>query len=164
MSITDSTFPDKGFNMVRNPHPILLCLNQVFKESLKKAQATTSQHQIIVRCEPLPHIKGDAGAIAQVFDALLGIILKYPPSGSRLFLYLHCDVDQNASGSCTNELQHYVLKFHSNAGVPENWKIINSQHLINCRQVLSEHHGTLVINHSGGKGCLFSVSLPGKIQ
>jgi hypothetical protein len=163
MSISDFTFPDKGFDTVRNPHPTLLSLNEIFKESLKKAQAAASQLQIIVRCEPLPHIRGNAQAIATLFDELLGIILKYPPSGSRLFLYLHCDVD-HTSGSFSSELQQYVLKFHSNAGVPENWKIINSQALINCRQVLSEHNGTLVINHSGGRGCLFSVSLPGKIQ
>jgi hypothetical protein len=163
MSMTDFTFSDQGFDTVRNPHPTFISLNEIFKESLTKAQTAANHLQITLRCETLPHVAGNQAELAKLFDELLDIILKYPPSGSRLFLYLDCEEEKKADTLLQDTFRRFVLKFHTNAGVPDNWKVVNSQALVNCKQILSDHNGNLALGHSSRTGCLFSISLPGKI-
>lgn len=156
--MNESIFPTQQYNTENLPQTPSLHLNDVFKASMKKAQEEVKNLQVIVRCESLPQIEGSYQEMLTLFDHLLGMIVHYPPKNSRLFLYVDCEEETN---DCNNE-KRYLIKFNTNIAVPENWKVINSQALINCRQILSDHNGTLMVNNISSAGCLFIVSLPGK--
>lgn len=167
MPVIDSTFPERNPNTLEKKHFTgLVSLNEVLKESLKKAQAQIDNVQLIVRCETLPQIKTDVAEMVKLFDDLLGMILNYPPKATRLFLYIDCEEDNSDIIDMTLEEGHkrYLIKFHTNITTHESWKLVNSQALINCRQILSRLNGNLAVNNISNTGCLFSVSLPGKFE
>lgn len=166
MSILDSTFPNRNYNTLpKKFSENLLDLNTVLKESLKKAQAEVDHLQLIVRCESLPHVRADRDGMVRLFDNLLGMILTHPPQTSRLFLYVDCEeeTDDVIDMNLEEGFKRYIIKFHTNVTTHDNWKLVNSQTLINCRQKLSEYNATLAANEISKTGCLFSLSLPGKI-
>ena len=167
MSVLDSTFPNREYNALSKKNGAgLLALNDILKQSLKKAQAQVDRVQLIVRCEILPLVKAGHEELSKLFDDLLGTILNHPPNGSRLFLYIDCEEDNTDTIDMTlkEEFKRYSIKFHTNITTHDNWKLINSQALINCRHTLSRHNGSLLVNDSSSTGCLFSVSLPGKLN
>lgn len=155
-----SISPTRNFSIENTPYSPALDLNDVFKASMKKAQEEMKNLKVIVRCESLPQIEGSYQAMLKLFDHLLSMIVQHPPKNSRLFLYVDCEEDTN---DCNGQ-KHYLIKFNTNIAVAENWKLINSHILINCRQILSNHNGTLMVNNISNAGCLFIVSLPGKIE
>lgn len=160
MSVNESTFSTRGYESKNIHHTSPLSLNDIFRESMKKAQAQVDNLQVIVRCENLPQVHGSRNEMLQLFDNLLGMILNHPPRNSKLFLYVDCEEAETGS----NNEKQYTIKFNTNIDTHENWKVINSQALVNCRQILSTHHGTLVVNNISSSGCLFILSLPGKME
>jgi hypothetical protein len=167
MSAVDSTFPERDYNTLSKKHVSgLLSLNEVLRESLRKAQARVNSIQLIVRCEMLPQVRAGREEMINLFDELLGIILNCPPNSSRLFLYVYCE--EEASEVIDHKLEHgfkrFVIKLHTNITTHDNWKLINSQALINSRHILSRHNGSLLVNDISNTGCLFSISLPGKLN
>ena len=167
MSIPDSAFPDGNYNTLeRKQLPGLLALNEVLQESLKKAQVQVDKVKLVVRCETLPLIVADHDEMVKLFDELLGMILNHPQDATQLFLYINCEEDTTDIIDMTLEegLRRYCIKFHTNITTHDNWKLVNSQGLVNCKQILSRHNGNLAVNDISSTGCLFSVLLPGKIE
>lgn len=167
MSILDSTFPNRNYNTLPKKYPdSLLDLNTVLQESLKKAQVRVDHLQLVVRCESLPQIKADHDEMVKLFDDLLGMILNHPPQASRLFLYVDCEENSNDVIDMNVEkgFEPYIIKFHTNVTTHDNWKLVNGQTLVKCRQILSKYNATLAVNEISKTGCLFSLSLQGKIE
>jgi hypothetical protein len=167
MPILDSMLPNGGYSTLeKNYLSGLLALNDVLQESLKKAQNQVDKAQLIVRCENLPRIKADRDEMVKLFDGLLGTILNDPSNTSRLFLYVDCEEDSSDIIDMTIQegFKRYAVKFHTNITTHDNWKLVNNQVLIHCRQILLRHNGNLVVNDISSTGCLFSVLLPGKFE
>lgn len=167
MSILDSTFPHRNYNTLEKKHPtVLLSLNDILQESLKKAQVQVDKVKLIVRCETLPQMKADREEMVNLFDNLLAMILNHPANAARLFLYIDNEEDNSDVIDMTLEegFKRYFIKFHTNITTQESWKLVNSERLITCRQILSRHNGNLAVNDISSTGCLFSVLLPGKIE
>lgn len=160
MASNESTFPTQEYERKNIQHFSPLSLNEIFRESMKKAQAKAENLQVIVRCENLPQVYGCHNDMLQLFDNLLSMILHHSPNNSRLFLYVDCEEKYDSE----NKEKRYMIKFNTNIDTHENWKVINSQALVNCKQILAAHNGSLVVNNISSTGCLFIVSLPGKIE
>jgi hypothetical protein len=168
MPVFDSTFPNRNYKTLeKSVLPTgLLSLNGILQESLKKAQAQVDKAQLIVRCESLPTVQADHSEMVKLFDDLIAMILNQPPNTTRLFLYIDCEQDNSDIIDMTLQpgFKKHLIKFHTNITTHEHWKIQNNDTLINCKQILSRHNGNLVVNDVSSTGCLFSVSLPGKIE
>jgi len=167
MSVVDSTFPNRDHNTLpKKQNPGVLSLNQVLKESLRKAQKQVDNLQLIIRCEELPHITATHDEIVRLFDDLLGMILNHAPKSSRLFLYVDCEEETGDTIDLSVEegIKRYLIKFNTNISTHDNWKLVNSQALVNCKQILSRHNGNLIVNDISSTGCLFLLSLPGKFE
>lgn len=136
-------------------------LNEILKECLKKAQARVDNLQLIVRCENLPKVLATREEMMQLFDDMLAVILNHRQLAARsLFLYVDCEEDDAGMGPH----KQYCIKFHTNITTDEHWKLGSMQTLSNCRKILSKYNGTLAVNDISSAGCLFSLSLPGKIE
>lgn len=167
MPAVDSTIPGNSFNTldIQSGYP-LVALNEILRETLKKAQADIDHLQLIVRCENLPFVKANYDEAVQLFDDLLGMILKHSPGSARLFLYIDCEEDTTDIIDMMQDagFKRFNIKFHTNITTHEHWKLMNSHLLIRCRQTLARFNGSLVVNDISNAGCLFSVSLPGKTE
>jgi hypothetical protein len=167
MPILDSKFQERNYTTLEKQYlPGFLSLNEILQVSLKKAQVQVDKAKLIVRCETLPTIKADRDEMVKLFDGLLGMILNSGPENSRLFLYIDCEEDSSDVVDMTIDpsLKRYFIKFHTNVIAHDKWKLVNSEALIACRQLLSKHSGNLAVNDISNSGCLFSVWLPGKIE
>lgn len=167
MSILDSTVPNTNPDTREKKQvPELLSLNDIIQESLRKAQPQVAHVKLIVRCENLPQIKAVRDEMVKLFGDLLGMILNHPPDTTRLFLYIDSEEDKSDVIDMTMEegFKRYFIKFNTNITTHDNWKLVNSQTLIHCRQILLRHNCSLVVNDLSSTGCLFSVFLPGKIE
>ena len=163
MSLPDSSLTGNDHSTLERKQNCSLSLNDVLKGSLKKAQGAVDHLKIIVRCETLPVVKAGHDDMVRLFDDLLGMILNHPPSSSRLYLYVDCE-QLPADAGAEEEEQRYLIRFHTNITTHDQWKLVNSQPLVHCRQILSRYGGTLVVNEINSSGCLFLLSLPGKIE
>ena len=167
MSTLDSKFLQGNFTTLEKKYlPGFLSLNEVLQVSLKKAQSQVEKVKLIVRCETLPRVKAEHDDMVRLFDELLGMILNSGQGIPRLFLYIDCEEDTSdvIDMNLEPDLKRYFIKFHTNIVAHDNWKLVNSQALVSCRQILSKHNGNLAVNDIGSTGCLFSVLLPGKIE
>lgn len=145
--------------------PTLFSLNDVFRESLRKVQEH-GHVQLVVRCEPLPQVQARLGEMTALIDDLLRIIISHSPAASRLFLYVDCEEDRTdvIDMALTEGFKRYTIKFVTNISAGQDWELASNATLTNCRQVLSRHHGSLVVNDLSSSGCKFSMTLPGKFE
>ena len=167
MSLNESSLFDRDYKTFKNfGQENMLALHDVFKESMRTVQLRFSHMNIIIRCQSLPHIAGNGEEIRKLFDELLTMLFSSTLVGSRLFLYVDCE-EENSDAidlSLSQGFKRYQIRFHTNITTKENWKDVNSQVLAVCQQILSCHHGSFLVNSNNKTGCLFSISLPGKLQ
>lgn len=167
MSFTQLVFPEKEYNII-NPSPVsnMLSLNEIFRESIKKAQSAVDSLDSIVRCENLPLVRGNYEQVTQLFDRLLEMIFRHSAKGSRLFLHVDCTeyTGEAADPFLEKETRRYLIKFHTNIATSESWHTANNDAIAVCKQILSELNGNLVVNSVSSTGCLFAVTLPGKFE
>ena len=149
----------------KNQFSAHLSLNDALKESLKKAQTAAGHVQMIVRCENLPRVNACYDEMVHLFDTLLEMILNHP-GAAQLYLYVDCEEEDNDVMHCnlTDHEKRYHIKLHTNITTHEHWNLVNGRALINCRRILSKHNGILAVNEISSAGCLFCVTLPGKIE
>ena len=167
MTFTEPVYPKKDLDIINpSPGPSMLSLNDIFKESLKKAQAGADSLHTIIRCENLPQVIGDQQEIAQLFDQLLLMIFKHQPAASKLFLYIDCAEynEEQEDPFLTHGTKRYLIKFNTNVATSKSWHVINDNTIAICKRILSNLNGNLVVNNVSSSGCLFAVTLPGKFE
>lgn len=161
MSFTDSAIPGKDRQISGKPYEQATAdLNTLVKDSLKKMQSRFPATDIIVRCESLPSVRGNREELAHLFENMLGMIFHSSPRGSKLFLYVGCEM-QNG-GDDPASWRTYLIKFHTNITVDEAWKKQNEALLGQCREIVLQHQGVFLVNEICNTGCLFSVAVAGK--
>jgi light-regulated signal transduction histidine kinase (bacteriophytochrome) len=154
-----STMPGEG-----QAGYVLQDLNTLLRQSLKKHEALTRQQQVILRCASLPVIPGNQTKLELLFDHLLQMILSYPPNGSRLFLNIDCQEQDGNLSAGHNVGSMYQILFHTNICSDASWKEANRNKLTECMEILALHNGALGVNTIENTGCLFVISLPGKMN
>ena len=161
MSSTDFAFPgnDTGF-VIQRAGFTTISLNQLFKAALKKIQDASQRAEIIVRCESLPDVEGNSQQLSLFFETLLGLILEPSMNTGKLFIYLHCEEDKRYLPG--NNSKTYHIRFHTNLGCDQSWKERTEKSVMLCRQILTDHGGSFMVNNINNTGCLFSIILPGK--
>lgn len=171
MSTIESTLDQKKNPVTATaaPDPIsktMMDLGEMFRESMKKYQAGPFKDSIIIRCETLPVIEGSKDQITQLFDNLVSMIFRYPPSGSKLFLYIDCDEmePEKVKGGKSTNVKEYTIKFHTNISTNDTWKKENEGLIASCGQLVLAQKGTFGVNNINNTGCLFSLTFPGKLK
>jgi hypothetical protein len=164
MSAKDASTQNRNFITIKDPHPaVMLSLNEIFKESMKKAHAGQQGLNLIMRCESLPLVKAQRGEMETVFTTLIRLILQHPVTGSKRFLYIDCE-ERIQKQQLQKDQKQYLIKFHTNGSTNDNWKEANRVSIDKCEKILSAHHGSLTVNNIDHTGCLFCISLPGKFD
>ena len=166
MTIADSALtnpePEPLPGSVQSP---AFSLNDVFQERMRKAKDLHEHLHVVVRCEQLPHIEGNREEIGKLFDSMISMIVNSMAAGSKLFLHIDCEevtiVPEELPG--TSEKNAFQIRFYTNSAIDEAWKESHAQALLRCQLIAAGHHGSFTLNHLRQTGCLFSLTIPGKI-
>jgi hypothetical protein len=164
MSITDRNFSGRTYD-IKIFYPLtMLSLNDIFKESMRKILAEHSTLKIITRCENLPRIRGNSQDVVVLFEELIRMIITDKNVPAELYLYIDCaEVNQMQSIHVSEGFKTYTVKFRTNISQTKNWEEENDAALKKCRKIVSDHNAIFLVNSSNQNGCLFSITLPGKI-
>lgn len=134
-------------------------LTDLLKEALQKKTKAIKNLDTNIRCESLPTIKGEKAQLSRLFDILTEAIFKNQPKGSKLFLYVDCIQERDAS---VKKGIKYLIKFLTNVKIGKNWKELNADLLMESNQIISANNGVFSINTVDNSGCLFTICFPGK--
>jgi hypothetical protein len=141
-----------------------LDLNAVVSEALHQLQPSIQRSNVIVRCEQLPVTEGNEAALLHLFHDLIQLIIQHPPVGSKLFLFIDCTASQADEQPPSADARFYTIKFHTNIATSDEWRVSHQDVLSKSQQVLTEHHGEFAVRLNNSAGCLFSITLPGKLS
>jgi hypothetical protein len=116
-----------------------------------------------MRCEALPKVEGSLDQFRDIFEILLSAILIHPPNGSNLFLFIDCNELKEDTPPLKKGLKSYRIGIHTNIRTDEEWISRTRDELSYCERTLNQFGGSLTVNNIYSTGCLFVISLPGKI-
>ena len=143
-------------------------LNQVFQSVMRKHVSEEKRTLSIVRSDQLPFVCGNEQQLMRVFDALVLMIISHPPPNSKLFLYIGCEAEKKDPDvidlRLPKEYQMYDLRFHTNITTNEQWQLIHQDKLSECAVLAEQNKGRFSFHSIANTGCIFSLSLPGKIN
>lgn len=139
------------------PHNINL--NELISAVLLPYQKRGRNHDLAVRCDSLPLTFGDPAALEHVLSELVRLILKHPVSG-RKFLHIFCEEDKSVS----NQPDRFILQFHANLIIDEQWKQLHMESILALQAILEKTNSRLIVHEIFTTGCVFSISLPGKLK
>lgn len=139
-------------------------LNEVMQKVLQAQQAACRTQSLIVRCQDLPQVEGDAAQWEQVFSLLLRTITENAVEGGKLFLYIDCEEEhKEVDAALTQGYKRFLLEIHTNMTTTGQWKQVHAPSLAHCSEVLALHSASFTVNEIQNTGCLFSISLLGKL-
>lgn len=158
MSLTESPIPEKRSELKYTQALPMLSLNDILRESMEPLHL----HQdMVVRCEHLPHVKGQKEELVRLFTMLMRLIISQKQSWTKLFLYVNCDEGKKDS-LLEPGFKNYIIKIHTNISTSDAWKEMNDHILCGCEKIVHSHSGVLQVNNIYNTGCLFAISLAGK--
>jgi hypothetical protein len=142
----------------------LIDLNPVMQQALRRMQRSGRHLEVIVRCEHLPVMNTVRADMEAVFSSLVSIIGEKAATDCRRFLYIGCSEEhKDISADLTNGYKRFLLQFHSNVSTDARWKEVHSDVLESCSQLLKKFQADLTVYEVKNTGCLFSISLLGKL-
>lgn len=140
-------------------------LDQIFRNVLS---AHTVNGGIIFRCDKLPLSPGNPEYFTCLFDAIISMIVSHPPFGSKLFLYVKCFpevLDSDVMDLRENENDApFKIEIYSNITTDKDWEMSYQAKLADCNVQSTRVSGNFSFTPIANTGCLFSLTLRGKIN
>lgn len=141
-------------------------LNDILRQALQqRLQYEKKNSNIIIRCDSLPVVETDKKTIVEVFGHIVQMIVSHPPNGTRLFLYVNCEEENKGMSGpdLVKRYKRYKVSFHTNISTDEAWKKAHEKTIAGCKAVLAQYGAGFTVNDIKSTGCLFSISLLGKM-
>ena len=122
----------------------------------------------ILRSDKLPHVLGDEEVFLHLFKELVAMILNHPPQNSKLFLYVTCREDNPDEDvidmRLTGDIRLFRTNFYTNITSDDQWTDLYKEDLAANSLLVEQNGGNFSFFPICNTGCLFSISLPGKIK
>ena len=140
-------------------------LNDVFRTVLDQYPVAGG---LIFRSEKLPITNGNSEDFTCLFDALISMIVSHPPVGSKLYLYVKCfpeAVDSDVMDlRLTGADRLYKIEIYTNITTDKHWEMLYQARLAECNLQAAKIKGNFSFSPVVKTGCVFSLTLPGKIN
>ena len=118
--------------------------------------------------DSLPLVNGNQEYITCLFDTLMSMVFSHPPGNSKLFLYVKCfpeTVDSDVMDLRVKaDSTLFKIEIYSNITTDKNWEILYQEKLAECSLQATNMSGSFSFSPITNTGCLFSLTLPGKIN
>jgi hypothetical protein len=155
-------------HITSGPQPFILNeridLGEIVQQSLQKF-TLEKKSNIITRCETLPLVETNRGLITGAIESIIHMISSHSPEGSRLFLYIDCDEENSGKvdPELLNGFKRFRIRFHTNIDTTGSWRILHQKTIEDCKVALAQCNAGFAVNEIKSTGCLFSISLLGKM-
>lgn len=141
-------------------------LNDILQSVLDK-YTVDQEKGFIFRFDKLPFAFGSKEHYTCLFEALISMIISHPPFNSKLFLYVRCTEEKRDEEimdlTLTGGSSLYKIDIYSNITTDKNWELGYQNKLAECALEATKNSGSFSFSPISNTGCLFSVTLPGKI-
>lgn len=155
--------PQKGISIEQPGN--LIDLNKIVKTVLDAHKLKLQQLSAILRCDHLPFVQADMHTLDELFASLFKVIIDHPPSGNNLFIYLKCKEvkDENLTLGLRDDFIQYDISFHTNVKHGAQWQQLYATKLEECALICERLRGSFENHSKSSSGCIFSLTLPGKL-
>ena len=161
MSTAKELLPASQDENATREHLEFINLNEMLRQSLWPYLTQGRNPDIIVRRSDLPYIMADPQLVREVFNELIRMIFQFP-NGNKRFLHIKCEEVVPASRQ-RQAIAHFRIEFHTNLSTGSTWKELNQEAILACQEKLLSCRAVLHVQEIITTGCLFSISLQGKI-
>lgn len=161
-NLSDEFIPPIGS---QDNEPADIDLNEIVQKICTRY--TSDGKNFILRADKLPHVNCSQEVFTHLFGELVSMIVNHPPQNSKLFLYITCK--EQSQDAEVMDLQlggetMYVIDFHTNITSDKQWTNLYKSKLDECSVLIQQNGGDFTFFPICNTGCLFSISLPGKIK
>jgi hypothetical protein len=147
----------------QNPHKEVISLNDVVRQVLKQ-QVEVRSTQLVMRCQSLPVVEAYPQQLSEAFQLLLYTILPQKWREGKLFLHIDCEeVNKDVDAVLTQGYKRYLVHIHTNITTSPEWITANKASMEKCSDLLENMDASFTLNEVLNTGCLFSISLLGKL-
>ena len=156
--------PQKGI-VIEQPVN-LVDLNKVVRTVLDTHKQQIQQLSAILRCDHLPFVQADMQTLDRLFASLIKMMVDHPTSGSNnLFIYLKCQPvkEEQTNLSLRQDEMRFSISFHTNIKYGAHWQQLNETKLEECALICERLRGSLENQSNLNTGCIFNLTLPGKL-
>jgi hypothetical protein len=140
-------------------------LNEVIQYELIARRQQIQALQAIIRFDTLPIVNTLRPVMAQMFHLLFDSILQYPPSGTKLLIYIKCEKERSEimDLSLPEGFQPFEISVFTNINANENWQQQQQAAISGIKQSAESIKGTFESFAIDKTGCLYKLVLPGKL-
>jgi two-component system, NtrC family, sensor kinase len=151
------------FSRQRETQFVPLDLNSVIKGALTLMQYKLNRISMQQELAPVPDILGDPGKLEQVFINILSNSLEAMPDGGTIFLssslagdIVKVKVTDTGAGIAAEHLSRVFDPFFTTKEVGQGTGL----GLSICYGIIKQHHGSVSISSSAGRGTTLSIKFP----
>lgn len=147
------------------PAPPLADMNEAVQQYLHSRQGQAGAAQAIIRLDALPLLLGHRQDVYQLVCHLFNSILAHPPAGTRLLLYVKCEIEKSEimDLSLPAGLQPFVISVYTNIVADEAWQQQQQPALARLHTLAAHLQGSFTSYRIANTGCLYRLVLPGKL-
>lgn len=156
--------PDFSPASLKQPAPPLVDSNKVLQRALKKISAE-AKNAMVLRCDELPYLQGTEETIELAFTRLLQLILEKKDAVIKVYLHISSTLStiKELKASDRPDLHRFLVRFHTNLVPDKDWLKKAKESINGIASVLSIYDGNIAIQQLKSSGCVFYISLPGKL-
>lgn len=162
INISDSLIPPQNSPGIALP----VDLNEIL-QAVCNRYIIEQGKDFILRFENLPLVQGSEQVFQKLFDSIASMVLNHPPYRSKLFLYVTCKEEMEGDVMdlrLAGDIRLYKIDFYTNITTDEKWIEQYSSTINECDLIARQSSGSFSFFPICNTGCLFSISLPGKIK
>jgi len=127
-------------------------------------EAGIRSSSLVLRCAHLPEVEGVHAAYLNVFRQLVQLIAGLQRPGAQLYLHVDCiEVAPQVASGLVQEGKRYRVQFQTSAATDADWAATHEMSFAQCRELMQAQGAQFEVFPVRRTGCLFSISLLGKL-
>ena len=139
-------------------------LNEMIIEKVQSMQLITKKHQLETQLSSEDEIEADKDRLGQVITNLISNAIKYSPNGGEIIIMsevidssIQVSIKDNGLGIAREDLENIFERYYR----APNDKIAGMGiGLSICKEIITQHQGTLTVTSQEGEGSTFSFIVP----
>lgn len=145
-----------------DPGPVNL--NEVVRDIIEKMKHGTVQSRAIIRYDELPVVTGSPEKLSELFGILFHSIIAQGIA-TKPFIYIKCarQQDEVMDLSIPANSGMYSLAVYTNIVANHIWLEQHKADIEIMKEILKNQHGNLHCSTIESTGCLYLITLPGKL-
>jgi len=146
--------------------PVLVNLNEIVQDIIEKMKHGQVQSRAIIRYDDLPLVAGDAERLGELFGILFHSIVTHGSMGCKPFIYIKCSLlhnDEVMDLSIPASSGMFNLAVYTNIVANHIWLEQHQADIETMETILKSLHGNLHCSTIEKTGCLYLITLPGKL-